>query len=70
MWHILKKYAKFLKDLRPRIKQFYLFMIGQFILCRNVETAEEILKGILIIAQSETEGVTKKIIKQFVRNIK
>lgn len=57
--HFIKKYANFLKDSRPRIKQFYLSIIGQPILCRDIKTAEDILKGILIIARSETEGETK-----------
>lgn len=34
-------------------------MIGQLILCRNIEMAQDILKAILIIARSETEGETK-----------
>jgi len=57
--HFIKKYSNFLKDLRPRIKQFYLHILGQLILCRNIETAAEILKEILIITQSETEGNTR-----------
>lgn len=34
------------------------YTLGQLILCRDIETAEEIVKGILIITQSETEGNT------------
>lgn len=57
--HFVKKYASFLKDVRIRIKQFYLFLLGQFILYRNEEMAKAILTSILVIARSETEGVTQ-----------
>jgi len=35
-----------------------LSLLGQLILCCNIHAAEEILRGILIIARSETEGMT------------
>jgi len=57
--HFIKKYATFLKDVRIRIKQFYLFLLGQLILCRNEEMAKMMLTSILVIARSETEGVTQ-----------
>lgn len=57
--HFIKKYSNFLKNTRPRIKQFYLSLLGQLILCRNTEMAEEILTSILIISRSETEGHTQ-----------
>lgn len=57
--HFIKTYANFLKDVRPRVKTFYLSLLGQLILCCNINTAEELLKGILIIARSETEGMTR-----------
>lgn len=57
--HFVKKYASFLKDVRIRVKQFYLSLLGQFILCRNEEMAKAILTSILIIARSETEGTTQ-----------
>lgn len=59
MAHFIKTYANFLKDAVPRVKVFYLSLLGQLILCCNIYAAEEILKGILIIARSETEGMTK-----------
>lgn len=40
-------------------KSFYLSLLGQLILCCNIYAAEEILKGILVIARSETEGMTR-----------
>lgn len=58
--HFIKKYSNFLKNTRPRIKKFYLSLLGQLILCRNIETAEEILTCILIISRSETEGNTQQ----------
>lgn len=59
MWHILLKYTQIsLKDARPRVKAFYLSLLGQLILSSSINRAEEILKGILIIARSETEGMT------------
>lgn len=68
--HFIKKYSNFLKDSHPRIKQFYLHILEQLILCRDIETADEILKGILIIARSETEGKTRENKKQYAKNIK
>lgn len=58
--HFIKKYSNFLKNTRPRIKKFYLSLLGQLILCRNIETAEEILTCILIISRSETEDNTQQ----------
>jgi len=57
--HFIKKYASFLKDVRIRVKQFYLALLSQLILCRNEEMAKTILTSILVIARSETEGVTQ-----------
>jgi len=57
--HFMKTYANFLRNTRPRVKTFYLSLLGQLILCRNIHTAEAILKEILIIARSETEGTTR-----------
>lgn len=57
--HFIKKYATFLKDVRIRIRQFYLSLLGQLILCRNEEMAKILLTSILVIARSETEGVTQ-----------
>ena len=56
--HFIKTYANFLKDVRPRVKAFYLSLLGQLILSRSINAAKEILKGLLIIARSETEGIT------------
>jgi len=42
-----------------RIKQFYLFLLSQLILCRNEEIAKMMLTSILVIACIETEGVTQ-----------
>lgn len=58
--HFIKKYSNFFKNTRPRIKKFYLVMLGQLIMCRNVEMAEEILTAILTITRSETEGFTEE----------
>lgn len=54
--HFIKTYANFLKDVRQRLKTFYLSLLGQLIMCCNIHDAEEILKAIFIIARSETEG--------------
>jgi len=56
--HFVKIYANFLKDARPRVKAFYLSLLGQLILSSSINRAEEILKGILIITKSETESMT------------
>jgi len=56
--HFMKKYANFLKITRLRVKTFYLACIGQLILARNIEEAENILFSILTIAVNETEGNT------------
>lgn len=58
--HFIKKYANFLKDLRSCIKQFYLSILGQLILCRDIKIAEDLLKGILITTRCETESETSK----------
>ena len=58
--HFIKKYSNFLKNSCPRIKQFYFYIIGQLILYRDIETAADILKGILIITQSKTKGNTRE----------
>lgn len=58
--HFIKKYSNFLKNARPRIKKFYLSLLGQLILCRNVEIAEEILTSLLVISRSETEVNTQQ----------
>jgi len=57
--HFIKTDANFLKDAVSRVKVFYLSLLEQLILCCNIYAAEEILKGILIIARSETKGMTR-----------
>lgn len=54
--HFIKTYANFLKNLPRRIKVFYMAAIGQLIMCRNIDEAAIMLKAILTIARSETEG--------------
>lgn len=55
--HFIKMYAQFLKTLPQRIKIFYLASIGHLVMCTNIEEAAIILRAILTIARSETEGV-------------
>lgn len=54
--HFIKKYAKFLKIVRPKIKTFYLASISKLIITRSIEEAENILFSIFIIALNDTEG--------------
>ena len=54
--HFIKLYAIFLKGLSKRIKVFYLATIGHLIKCTDIAKAREIIKDILTVAQSETEG--------------
>lgn len=54
--HFIKLYVIFLKSLSKRIKVFYLTTIGQLIKCSDITKAREIIKDLLTVAQSETEG--------------
>lgn len=55
--HFIKMYAQFLKNLPRRVKVFYLASMGQLVMCRNVQEAAIILRAILTVARSETEGI-------------
>lgn len=55
--HFIKSWANFLsKNVRPRIKIFYLAAIGALIVERELSTIRAIIKSIFIISQSETIG--------------
>ncbi|KAG5863045.1 hypothetical protein JTB14_009343 [Gonioctena quinquepunctata] len=47
--HYIKNWADFLKTERKLVKKFYLFAIGQLILCRNQNDARRISKALMII---------------------
>lgn len=55
--HFVKTYSNALSKstLRP-VRTFYLAVIGQIVLCRQVEDARKILKALLVISQCELEG--------------
>ncbi|KAG5861870.1 hypothetical protein JTB14_024752 [Gonioctena quinquepunctata] len=55
--HFLKKYSVLLKAQPRRVKTFYLASIGQLIKCSNILDAETLMKAILVVSQSETEGI-------------
>lgn len=56
--HFIKLYANFLKTATKskKIRVFYKASMGQLILCRNIEKAAKVLKGILIVAYCDTDG--------------
>lgn len=54
--HFMNTYVKVLKDVPRRVATFYKAAMGQLIICRNVETAKNIIKSLLLISQSETDG--------------
>lgn len=54
--HFIKGYATFLSGINPRVKTFFLKCIGQLILAQTLQEAELILRAIIVISQSETEG--------------
>jgi len=45
--HCIKMYANFLKNLPRRIKIFYMAIIGQLIMCQNIDNAAIIFRAIL-----------------------
>ncbi|KAK0072952.1 hypothetical protein PV325_010483, partial [Microctonus aethiopoides] len=57
--HYVKIWANFLKNKPRRIKVFYLACIGQLILCKSISDAEKIIKKILFVSRSETDGLLK-----------
>lgn len=56
--HFMKLYSDFLSGLKvlKRVRIFYKAAIGELILCRNLTSAEKVLKAILIISQCESDG--------------
>lgn len=54
--HFIKQYSRLLKSLNKRVRTFYLGAIGQLILCRDIKSAEKIIKSMFTIALSETDG--------------
>lgn len=54
--HFMHKYAILLKDLTLRLKKFFMVAIGQLVLSRSVQQAQEILKHILTACQAESHG--------------
>lgn len=56
MAHFIKIYANFLSKVNASIKKFYLALIGQLVLCQNMEDAAEILYSIFLICQCVTGG--------------
>lgn len=55
--HFIKKYSGLLKDTRPRIKSFYLAVIGQLIICKDENDAKGILRALFIVSETETCGL-------------
>lgn len=54
--HFMKTYVNFLANTTKRVRAFYLSSIGQLIMSRTVEIAADIVRSILIVTQSDTEG--------------
>ena len=70
--HYMKNWADFLGSEKKEVKKFYMFAIGQLILCKNQMEATRIIEALLLISKSETagEGATSlKISVDFIRNL-
>lgn len=57
--HTLHKYAKYCAGLRKPIKTFYMACTGQLILCASKSEAENLIRKILTVCLSETDGNLK-----------
>ncbi|KAG5860831.1 hypothetical protein JTB14_019384 [Gonioctena quinquepunctata] len=68
--HYIKNWADFLKTERKLVKKFYLFAIGQLILCRNQNDARRISKALMIISMSDTGGVGANSLTEYLEFIK
>lgn len=58
--HFIKNYADALKSEQRLIKIFYLAVLGKIIVAQNLDTAADIIKAVLTVAQSETSGQSVK----------
>lgn len=54
--HYIKTWANFLKSEKSSVKKFYLFAIGQLIICDYQQQAGKIIKALFIISLSPTSG--------------
>lgn len=54
--HFMKTYSNALKLATRSVRTFYRAVIGQLVLCRQIEVARKIFKALLIISQCELEG--------------
>lgn len=54
--HFFKTYASVLRNEHRLVKKFYMGVIGVLVLCQSVGEARKILRSVLIVALSETEG--------------
>ncbi|XP_018366817.1 PREDICTED: molybdenum cofactor synthesis protein cinnamon-like [Trachymyrmex cornetzi] len=54
--HFIKTYSNALKSTLRPVRTFYLAVIGQLVLCRQIEDARKILKALFVISQCELEG--------------
>lgn len=57
--HFMKLYATFFKKhaKQTKIKRFYLAVIGQIVMCRNISDAEILLRSVFILCFSESDGL-------------
>lgn len=54
--HFINTYSKFLRNTTRLVRIFFLSLIGKLIVVKNMEEACKLLKTILVISQSETDG--------------
>lgn len=54
--HFIKTYSNALKFTLRAVRTFCLAVIGQLVLCRQIEDAKKILKALFVISQCELEG--------------
>lgn len=68
--HYIKNWSNCLKHEKKAVKQFYMFAIGQLILCRDKTSATKIIKALLFISLSKTTGTGAPSVKKAVDFIK
>lgn len=66
--HFIKNYADALKSAQRQI--FYLAVLGKIIVAQNLDTAADIIKAVLTVAQSETSGQSVKAESESICSIK
>lgn len=54
--HFINTYVKLLENAPRQVATFYKAVMGQLIICQNLETAKKIIRSLLLVSQCETDG--------------